>query len=173
MQIELISAVAGLTGLVVAVGYYLLGRLKTLEADNAEQREKDLKAKEEELTALRHRVADLEEKQKRIPEMERQIATLVRQLEDQQKRLDATAAALDGKERELARLTEENAALKAGLREKTAEAQTLAVRVETYEHALQLVGGERRAPAHDQRGETPTEAEKEQETGRGTESGLA
>lgn len=172
MQIELLSAVAGLTGLVVAVGYYLLGRLKTLEADNAEQREKDLKAKEEELAALRHRVADLEEKQKRVPEMERQIATLVRQLEDQQKRLDATEAALDGKERELARLTEENAALKVGLREKTVEAQTLAVRVETYERALQLVGGERRAPAPEA-GELSTEAGKEQETGRGTESGLA
>lgn len=168
MQIELLSAVAGLAGLVVAVGYYLLGRLKTLEADNAAQREKDLKAKEEELTALRHRVADLEEKQKRIPEMERQIATLMRQLEDQQKRLDATVAALEGKERELAWLTEENTALKAGLREKTVEAQTLAVRVETYERALALVGGERAKP--DPEPSAPESADiVKQEKERGTE----
>lgn len=166
MQIELLSAVAGLAGLVVAVGYYLLGRLKTLEADNAEQREKDLKAKEEELAALRHRVADLEEKQKRVPEMERQIATLVRQLEDQQKRLDATEAALDGKERELERLVDETAAQKVALKERDAALAAMVVRVETYERALQLVGGERRAPAPEA-GES-TETGKEQETERGT-----
>lgn len=168
MQIELLSAVAGLAGLVVAVGYYLLGRLKTLEADNAEQREKDLKAKEEELAALRHRVADLEEKQKRVPEMERQIATLVRQLEDQQKRLDATEAALDGKERELERLVDETAAQKVALKERDAALAAMVVRVETYERALALVGGERAKP--DPEPSAPESADiVKQEQERGTE----
>lgn len=168
----ILVAAAGLIGVIAATGGYLLNRLRQLEEDTDNKRRADMQQLSDENVRLMRRLADAEEKLRRMPELEMQVSTLTRTTADLQKRLEAALERLDDRERELARLTEENAALKEGLREKTAEAQTLAVRVETYERALQLVGGERRAPAPEA-GETSTEAEKEQETGRGTESGLA
>lgn len=142
----IILAVAGLIGVITATGWYLLNRLRRLESDTDEKRKADMRTLQEENRRLTQRLADAEDKLRRVPEMELQISTLTRQTADLQKRLDEALDRLDDRERELERLTEENATLRDTLKTKSADCATLAVKVETYENALRLVGSERAKP---------------------------
>lgn len=134
MEQATIALIFAIAGLISAVGIgvrMLFNRMGDLEDMNKKA------------TA---RIAELEEQQKRVPELERRIGILTDQLGAMQDRLEEAEKTLDGKERELERLVDETAAQKVALKERDAALAAMVVRVETYERALALVGGERAKP---------------------------
>jgi len=158
MEEAIIVLILGLGGVLSAVGVGGQRRFKRMD-DLEEEREKLLK-----------RITALEQESARVPELQRQVEILTQQLGDMQLRLSEAEKTLDGKERELERLTDENTAQKVALKERDEHIKALGVRVETYERALQLVGGER---AHAAPEPAPESAEKaaddaaQKEQGRG------
>jgi len=164
----ILVAAAGLIGVIAATGGYLLNRLRQLEEDTDNKRRADMQQLSDENVRLMRRLADAEEKLRRMPELEMQVSTLTRTTADLQKRLEAALERLDDRERELARLGEENSALRDALRAKTEECAQLHIKVEAYENALRLIGSER--AKSEQKVEPEKAGGQEKETDDGVES---
>lgn len=165
----ILVAAAGLIGVIAATGGYLLNRLRQLEEDTDNKRRADMQQLSDENVRLMRRLADAEEKLRRMPELEMQVSTLTRTTADLQKRLEAALERLDDRERELARLGEENSALRDALRAKTEECAQLHIKVEAYENALRLIGSER-AKSETEKAVAEKAGGQEKETDDGVES---
>ena len=143
-------AVAGLLGLMTAIGYYLLRRLQKLERESEARHAQELERTRTEKNELLRRVADLEEQAKRIPVLERQagrvtvleeqVQVLTRQLNELQTWKAQAQVAIDEKNQTIATQARDIRRLEEEKRELLDEMARVKTENATFVRALTLLG---------------------------------
>lgn len=123
-----LAVLAGAVGTIItylsAVGYYLLRRLRDVEARNDQRIAENETAKNRVIANLEGRIADLEVQAKRVPALEEEVHVLTRELDAVRKRLTETEARYTA-------LSEANTTLQNERDAARAQIETLSERIKT------------------------------------------
>jgi regulator of replication initiation timing len=146
----LLLAFAGLVGLVTAVGWYLLRKLKRLESEQEERAVTDratalrkAEAAEQKATALQEEIDILKPLADKVPGLEKTVGVLSIQLEALQKRMAESEQREADKNAENDKLSRENRALERQNTDLIEANKRLCYENGAYKNALALIGMER------------------------------
>jgi chromosome segregation ATPase len=145
---DLWQAIAGLITFNVAVGWYLLNRVKSLEKDRDILRAADLEDKNKQIGVLTERLTVAEVKANKVPGLEKHITTLLTQMEDMQEWKESAEKKLEERDATIERQVAEIDRLK-GQNNSLFEAnKALQTEVRTYEKAFTWMGIQRETMEH-------------------------